>query len=235
MIALRNNSTVARWRSNSRQSFAHFWPRVAAKYVRDLWTRLPVETPDRVAALTFDDGPTDAGTPRLLEVLARHNIHATFFLIGENALRYPHRTREIAAAGHTLGNHFRRHLDCWKTPPREVIREVTEGGRILEDVAGVSPEWCRPPFGRLTHAVVKWSRVHRQQIVLWDVFPPDYRNDSTIAGLKNVLESRLRQRSIICLHDNAASFDKTPAMLEQTLPGLIQTGWNFVPLKQPLC
>ena len=232
MIALDNNSTIATWRSNSRQSFAHFWPRVAGKYVRDLWTRLPVGVPPQTAALTFDDGPTDRGTPRLLEVLAHHNIRATFFLIGENVRRFPERAREIVAAGHTLGNHFRRHIDCWKTPPREVVREVTEGGRILEDVAGVSPEWCRPPFGRLTHAVVKWSRVHRQQIVLWDFFPPDYRDDSTVSSLKKVLATRLRSRSIICLHDNAASFEKTPVMLKQTLPALIHGGWTFQPLEQ---
>jgi peptidoglycan-N-acetylglucosamine deacetylase len=227
-------SLLAKWRRNSRQSFAHFWPRVAGAYVHDLWTRLPGHPATaRRAALTFDDGPTDAGTPKLLDILAAHNVRATFFLIGENVRRHPQRVREIVQAGHTLGNHFRRHIDCWKTPPREVIREVTEGGRILEDVVGVSPAWCRPPFGRLTHAIVKWSRVHRQQIVLWDVFPPDYREDSTVAGLKHVLESRLRARSIVCLHDNAASIGKTPVMLDQTLPGFIQKGWRFVSLEQP--
>jgi peptidoglycan/xylan/chitin deacetylase (PgdA/CDA1 family) len=194
---------------------------VAGAYVRDLWIRLPADFDNQnVAALTFDDGPTDAGTPRLLEILAIR--------------RFPDRTREIAAAGHTLANHFRRHVDAWRTPPREVIREMTEGTRIIEDVVGRSPAWCRPPFGRLTHAVVKWSRIHRQQLVLWDVFPPDTLEESTPESLSQVLESRLRPRSIVCLHDNAVSIQKTPAMLERKLPRLIARGWTFVPLPESI-
>jgi peptidoglycan/xylan/chitin deacetylase (PgdA/CDA1 family) len=228
-----SSPAIPAWRRGLRHRFAHLWPRVAAAYVRDLCIRLPVEAGDRkVAVLTFDDGPTDAGTPRLLETLARHNLRATFFVLGENVRRFPGRTREIVAAGHTIANHFRRHVDAWRTPPREVIREMSEGTRIIEDVIGVSPVWCRPPFGRLTHAIVKWSRIHDQQLVLWDVFPPDYLEDSTPQSLGHVLESRLRPRSIVCLHDNAVSGQKTPAMLDRSLPRLISDGWSFVPLSE---
>jgi peptidoglycan/xylan/chitin deacetylase (PgdA/CDA1 family) len=219
------------WRRSFRHRFAHLWPRVASAYVRDLTIRLPLELDSqRVAALTFDDGPTDAGTPRLLECLARHGICATFFLLGENILRCPGRAREIAAAGHTVANHFRRHVDCWRTPPREVIREVTEGARIIEDVIGLRPAWCRPPFGRLTHAIVKWSRIHGQPIVLWDVFPADYLEETTPDNLGHVLKTRIKPRSIVCLHDNAVSFQKTPMMLDATLPRLLSDGWSFVRL-----
>ncbi|QDT54391.1 Peptidoglycan-N-acetylglucosamine deacetylase [Caulifigura coniformis] len=219
------------WRRSFRHRFAHLWPRAAAAYVRDLSIRLP-ESPghQKIAALTFDDGPTDAGTPLLLECLARHGLKATFFVLGENVRRFPARAREIVAAGHSLGNHFRRHIDCWKTRPREVIREITEGTRIIEETAGVSPAWCRPPFGRLTHAVVKWSRIHQQPIALWDVFPADYLEETTAESLRQVLEGRLRARSIVCLHDNVVSMQKTPAMLGQSLPGLISAGWSFSPL-----
>jgi peptidoglycan/xylan/chitin deacetylase (PgdA/CDA1 family) len=221
------------WRRSFRHRLAHVWPRVAAAYVRDLRIRLPAASGDRkAAALTFDDGPSDSGTPRLLDCLARHHIRATFFVLGENVRRFPGRAREIAAAGHTIANHFRRHVDAWRTPPRAVIREISEGTRIIEDVIGVSPRWCRPPFGRLTHAIVKWSRIHRQQLVLWDVFPPDYLEESTPAGLSRVLETRLRSRSIVCLHDNAVSEPKTPAMLDQSLPRLIAGGWTFLPLPE---
>jgi peptidoglycan/xylan/chitin deacetylase (PgdA/CDA1 family) len=219
------------WRRNLRHRFAHVWPRVAAAYVRDLCIRLPAEHGDRkIAALTFDDGPTDRGTPRLLELLARHDVRATFFVLGEHVRAFPGRAREIVAAGHTIDNHFRRHVDAWRTPPREVIREMSEGTRIIEEVVGLTPAWCRPPFGRLTHAIVKWSRIHRQPLVLWDVFPPDYLAGSTTQTLGQVLESRLRPRSIVCLHDNAVSEFKTPAMLDRSLPRLIESGWSFVPL-----
>ena len=229
----RSNVQAPPWWRRTRHSFAHFWPRVAVVYVPDLWIRLPQSGGgDRVAALTFDDGPTDAGTPQLLDLLNRHQIRATFFLSGENVRRFPGRAREIVAAGHALGNHFREHLDCWSASPRAVIREVTEGSRIIEDVTGVSPAWCRPPFGRLTHAIVKWSRVHRQQIVLWDVFPADYLEHTTPADLASVLHRKLKHRSIVCLHDNAVSQVKTPEMLRQVLPRLCDTGWKFVALPE---
>jgi peptidoglycan-N-acetylglucosamine deacetylase len=226
-----STSAMPAWRRSLRHRFAHLWPRVASTYVRDLCIRLPADVGSQnVAALTFDDGPTDGGTPRLLERLARYNIRATFFVLGENVRRFPARAREIAVAGHTIANHFRRHVDAWRTPPRDVIREVTEGTRIIEDVLGRSPMWCRPPFGRLTHAIVKWSRIHGQQLVLWDVFPPDYLEESTPQTLSQVLESRLRPRSLVCLHDNAVSLQKTPAMIDRSLPRLIADGWSFVPL-----
>ena len=220
------------FRQRVRHSFAHLWPRIAAAYVRDLWIRLPATPADgrRIAALTFDDGPTDAGTPQLLERLERHNIRATFFLSGESILRFPHRAREIAAAGHALGNHFRRHVDCWKTPPRSVIREAFEGNRIIEDVTGISPGWCRPPYGRLTHAIVKWSRIHQQPIVLWDAFPPDSLPSTTTEDLARVLLRRLGPRSIVCLHDNPVALGKTARMLEQVLPQLLRRQWSFVTL-----
>ncbi len=222
------------WRRAWSHRLAHFWPRCAAVYVRDLVIRLPQRPGDgRIAALTFDDGPTDAGTPRLLEVLARYGVRATFFLLGENVRRHPHRAREIVAAGHQLGNHFRRHIDCWKTSPRTVIREVSEGSRMIEEATGIRPAWCRPPYGRLTHAVVKWSRIHRQPIVLWDVFPPDALETSRPAELSRVLEQRLRPRSIVCLHDNEASRCHTPLMLEASLPRLLSAGWTFVGVGNP--
>jgi peptidoglycan-N-acetylglucosamine deacetylase len=225
-----------RRKANFAHRFAHIWPRGARLWVPDLWIRLPenLQTGDgKVAALTFDDGPTDRGTPELLDVLAKWKVPATFFLLGENVRALPARARLLASAGHAIGNHFRKHIDSLKASKRTIVREVTEGGRILEDVLGVSPAWCRPPFGFLTHTLIKWSRVHRQQVVLWDVFPPDYMPWSTAESLKQVLIRRLAPRSIVCLHDNLGSANRTPAMLRSVLPRLIDQGWKFVALPRP--
>jgi peptidoglycan/xylan/chitin deacetylase (PgdA/CDA1 family) len=234
------DSAATRWKSNFGHRFAHVWPRAARLWVPDLWIRLPPEKSgaidpprSKTAALTFDDGPTDVGSPELLDVLARHNIPATFFLLGENVRQRPERARAIHKAGHAIANHFRRHINCLRSSRRAIVREVTEGGRILEDVLGVSPKWCRPPYGVLTHTLVKWSRLHRQQIVLWDVFPPDYMPWSRPVDLSRVLVSRLSPGSIICLHDNNASAGRTPAMLRETLPRLLDEGWNFIALPEP--
>lgn len=226
--------------ADTRHCFAHIWPRGARLWVPDLWIRLPEKgetergaADHKIAALTFDDGPTDRGTPELLDVLGRWNVPATFFLLGENVRRLPSRARELEAAGHAIGNHFRRHVHSLRVSRRELVREVTEGGRILEEVLGVSPRWCRPPFGVLTHTLIKWSRIHRQQVVLWDVFPPDYLPWTTAASLERVLRRRLRPQSIVCLHDNAVSANATPALLRSALPRLLDEGWRFVTLPEP--
>jgi peptidoglycan/xylan/chitin deacetylase (PgdA/CDA1 family) len=203
-------------------------------WVSDLWIRLPdVKGQEKVAALTFDDGPTDRGTPELLDVLAQWNVPATFFLLGENVRGLPDRARSIVAGGHAIGNHFRRHIDSMKASRRMIVREVTEGGRILGDVLGVRPAWCRPPYGILTHTLVKWSRLHGQQVVLWDVFPPDYMPWSTAGLLERILVRRLVPGSIVCLHDNIGSARSTPVMLRSVLPRLIDDGWKFVVLPVP--
>jgi peptidoglycan/xylan/chitin deacetylase (PgdA/CDA1 family) len=187
-----------------------------------------------VAALTFDDGPTQRGTQELLEILGRHNVHATFFLLGENVRSWPARAREIAAAGHAVGNHFRRHIKSARSSRRTIVREVTEGSRILEDVLGVSPPWCRPPYGALSHWLVKWCRLHRQKIVLWNLFPPDYMPWSRPGDLARALVSRLAPGAIVCLHDNNVSADRTPVMLREALPRLLDDGWTFVTLPIPV-
>lgn len=214
----------------------HAWPRAVKPFVPDLWIRLPeaaIRDHGRVAALTFDDGPTERGTDELLEVLAQHRVPATFFLLGENVRRWPRMARAITTAGHAIGNHFRTHIDCWRSSRRTVVREVTEGGRILEDVLGIRPPWCRPPFGRLAHTIVKWSRLHRQQLVLWDIFPVDYLAGSSLPAMSAAITRRIVPGSIVCLHDSDASREKTPALLRSVLPRLFDEGWQFVRLPEP--
>jgi peptidoglycan/xylan/chitin deacetylase (PgdA/CDA1 family) len=227
---------IERLKGETPHRFAHVWPRVAKKFVPDLWNRLQDAGwtgAEKVAALTFDDGPTDDGTPALLDALAKWNVSATFFLIGENVHARPQQARAIQAAGHAIGNHYRRHINSLKAPRRELIREMTEGSRILEDVLGLTPKWLRPPYGALSHFVVKWSRVHRQQLVLWNDFPPDYLPWAGVPALDRVLTSRLQPGSIVCLHDNELSISQTPALMREALPRLLDEGWRFVTLPEP--
>jgi peptidoglycan/xylan/chitin deacetylase (PgdA/CDA1 family) len=103
-------------------------------------------TSERVVALTFDDGPNEPWTSRLLDVLARRDVPATFFQVGQCALRYPDVTRRVLAEGHVLGNHslshaFRRYL----TQPRQ-DEEVRRGQEALHEVSGVVPLLYRPPW-----------------------------------------------------------------------------------------
>ncbi len=98
-------------------------------------------------ALTFDDGPDAAHTPRVLDVLAAHGIKASFFLIGERAAREPALARRIAEEGHDLGNHTWSHRSLWLSGPRETARQVGQGHAAIAEAAGAAPRFFRPPWG----------------------------------------------------------------------------------------
>ncbi|MDA1017094.1 MAG: polysaccharide deacetylase family protein [Planctomycetota bacterium] len=192
--------------------------------------RLPKSTKERVLHLSFDDGPTDDGTPLLLEVLARHDVPATFFLIGNNASTHPRRVREILQAGHALGNHSWSHVDAWSTPLRQTIREFSRCQQTLEELSSNPVRWVRPPYGHITRPVVRWCKRHQRQMVLWDTMPPDFADGMTPTDIVRSFRRRMRTRSIVCLHDNPRSKSVTPAALSQLIPQLIDEGWTFADL-----
>lgn len=177
--------------------------------------------------LSFDDGPTDEGTPLLLDVLARYDVKASFFLIGENAHQQPDRVREIAAAGHQIGNHSWSHINAWSSSLRDTIRDFTRCRAELESIVSAGVTWVRPPFGYLTKPLVRWCKRHSQQMVLWDTMPPDFTPGKSPEDITRAFRRRLRDRSIVCLHDNSTSRWVTPKSLDQLLPELIDSGWKF--------
>ncbi|HWZ52139.1 MAG TPA: polysaccharide deacetylase family protein [Granulicella sp.] len=129
----------------------------------------------REIALTYDDGPNTAATPQLLEVLARHNVRATFFLIGDFVRQQPALTREIAAAGHVIGNHTMTHpWLAWQSAAR-VRRELTDCNRALEDVIGAPVKLFRPPHGARRPVVFCAARELGLKVVQWNVMAYDWK------------------------------------------------------------
>ena len=115
-------------------------------------TLIAGDDPNQIA-LTFDDGPNDAATPELLEVLARHAVRATFFAMGNFARQRPELVRQVAAAGHLLGNHTMSHPQPGMQPAARVRQELADCNALLEDIAGAAVRFFRPPFGERRPAV----------------------------------------------------------------------------------
>jgi peptidoglycan/xylan/chitin deacetylase (PgdA/CDA1 family) len=161
--------------------------------------------PDELA-LTFDDGPNDEATPELLDVLAKHQIRATFFMMGSFARQRPEIVRRVAAAGHLIGNHTMSHPRLALQPARTVRQQLADCTEVLEDLTGNAIRFFRPPFGSRRPIVLQIATDLGLTPVMWNVTCYDWTpngSDAILGRLKaGIAGNRERGRgSNILLHD----------------------------------
>lgn len=157
-------------------------------------------------ALTFDDGPNPKWTPRLLDVLAEHDVRATFFLLGSRAQAEPALTRRIAAEGHLIGNHSWSHPNLAVTTAARISEELTRTQDALEQITGEPVRYLRPPFGGRRPAVFRIARELGLRVVTWNAMTSDWSEPSAdrIAGALAAKIEGLGRRgraANIVLHD----------------------------------
>ncbi|HET7921310.1 MAG TPA: polysaccharide deacetylase family protein [Gammaproteobacteria bacterium] len=129
-------------------------------------------------ALTFDDGPNPAWTPRLLDTLAAHKVRSTFFLVGRFAQDEPALVRRIADAGHLIGNHSWSHPNLAFTASRQVREELSTTADILAQITGRAVRFFRPPFGGRRPYVLRVARELGLVPVTWNAITSDWREPS---------------------------------------------------------
>jgi len=205
-------------------------PRWSAQFFPDLLWRIP--TRERVAYITFDDGPSEHGTSALLDVLTRFEAKASFFLLGREAQRHPALVRALADAGHTIGNHSYSHPNAWSfgTSDTTVLRELERATGVLQDIIQQPVQWMRPPYGRFTQAMRRWCQVRRQRCTMWDVGPGDFLPSARQKEVVQRVLGLTRPGSIIVLHDNPKTQDMVPKALSAILQSLRDDGWRFAAL-----
>ena len=153
-------------------------------------------------ALTFDDGPNDPHTLKLLEVLAKHNVHATFFMIGRYVRERPDIARAVASAGHAVGNHTFTHPLLIFQSEAQTRAELTNCRQALHDAIGAHSNLFRPPFGGRRPATLRIARELGFETVMWNVTGYDWN-----APAASVIEGKVTRRirdgggDIILLHD----------------------------------
>jgi peptidoglycan/xylan/chitin deacetylase (PgdA/CDA1 family) len=202
-------------------------PRTLSPLFPDLFWRRDDDA--RTLHLTFDDGP-DASTPALLDLLDRHGIDASFFLIGAKARQRPDLVRAILAAGHTIGQHTDTHPDAWRTPAHAVLDEMECATATLEDITGEAIRWMRPPYGRFTSTMRSWCRARGQRIAMWDVMPGDFLSSTTAADVLRRTLRLVRPGSVLVLHEGGHARRVTPPALLRILPTLQADGYHFTAL-----
>lgn len=190
----------------------------------------------RAAALTFDDGPDPVSTPRVLDVLQREGVKATFFLIGRRAAEAPDLVRRIAAEGHDLGNHTWSHRSLWLCGPHETEREIRRGHEAIAAAAGSAPRFFRPPWGMTNLAVFPLLRRLGTPCVFWTVQTEGQRPADPALQLRRA-ERRVAPGAILDLHD-ADGLPGAGARLVQALPAMIAAlrgqGYTLAPLRDLL-
>ena len=156
----------------------------------------------RQIALTYDDGPNDPHTLRLLEVLAKHEVKATFFMIGRYVRQRPDIAREVAAAGHVVGNHtFTHPLLIFRSEAR-TRTELIDCRRALDETIGEHSNLFRPPFGGRRPATLRIARELELETVMWNVTGYDWT-----APAASVIEEKVARQvhaeggDVILLHD----------------------------------
>ncbi len=184
---------------------------------------------DRIAYLTFDDGPTPHLTPRLLEILDAHGATATFFLLGKHIEKDPGAVERIERGGHRLALHGFNHLDAWKTEPAAELEDLDRGYELLSSMTSTPIRYFRPPFGRFRRSTRSWAKARGLSIVMWDVMPGDFIPGATSERIVSRVRRRLRSGSVVVLHDswNQTVVDQTATAVNMLLSRLRDEGWRF--------
>jgi peptidoglycan/xylan/chitin deacetylase (PgdA/CDA1 family) len=176
--------------------------------------------------ITFDDGPHPLATPRVLSILEKRNVHATFFLVGANVRRYPDIASEIVRRGHTIGNHGQNHRPLIFKSLSLQRQEIQLANESMKDILNLRPKVFRPPFGYFDARTLRLVRSEGQKVVMWDIDTHDYstaRPDRIAAGVSK----HAKQGSIVLFHDNENTASIVEQYLAQSIDRLSERGFDF--------
>lgn len=193
-------------------------------------------TDTSAVALTFDDGPS-ADTERILDVLAAHDLRATFFMLGRQVELFPEIARRVIDEGHEVGNHSYSHPIYLFRGPSEIRHQLERAQEAITNVTGARPRFARPPCGVRTPAYFAAARRLRLRTVQWSVAGFDWKKLSAAEIAERVLRD-VGPGSVILLHDGDSDGKRdrsaTVAALPIIIEGLQRRGLNVVPLSQLL-
>jgi peptidoglycan/xylan/chitin deacetylase (PgdA/CDA1 family) len=187
-------------------------------------------------ALTYDDGPNDPHTLKLLDVLAKHNVRATFFMIGRYVQQRPDIARAVAQAGHVIGNHTLTHPLLIFKSEAQTRAQLVDCHQALQDAIGQHSNLFRPPWGGRRPATLRIARELGLQTVMWNVTGYDW-NAPPAAVIESKVARQMRGGDVILLHDGehrAMGADRAQTVI--ATDNLIQRykneGYEFVPVPE---
>jgi peptidoglycan/xylan/chitin deacetylase (PgdA/CDA1 family) len=199
--------------------------RKPVRYVHDLIK----DPPKHAIALTIDDGPHPVWTPRVLDLLDKYDVKATFFMIGEQVPENAKVVRQVVEAGHGIANHTLTH-PLWMPglSHKQIEHEINEAYRRIHETSGAVPHLFRAPGGNWSPKVFKAIAHHGLYPIDWDIDPRDWSRP----GVNHIEQQMLRARpgDILLCHDGGGDRSQTVASLKHVLPRLLDKGLEFIKL-----
>ena len=192
------------------------------KFLTYLFSSLVWKIPNdkKTVYLTFDDGPTEKVTRKILEVLNNEKVKASFFCVGKNVEKYPDLFACIKAEGHAVGNHTNTHLNGWKTNKKQYLEDVEEADKLIKS------NLFRPPYGKLNWRSKK-DLQRKYKIVMWDVAGGDFDQYLSIKDVVKNIINNVNPGSIVVLHDNQKFMIKTVEALPIIIKELKAKKYRF--------
>ncbi len=192
--------------------------------------------PVNKVALTFDDGPDLVYTPKILNILKKEHVKATFFVLGVNAARYPEIIRRIVKEGHTLGNHTFDHINLIHSTRSKIKWEISATEQVLVRISGQSPRWFRAPYGNVNSLVLNELQQLGYHAVNWSVDSNDWKSLPAKTVKQNILHD-VKPGAIIlqhCAGNEREDLTGTVRALPDVIRTLKKRGYQFVTIPQLL-
>lgn len=186
-------------------------------YPKAIWR---MDRRQKAVYLTFDDGPIPEATPFILDVLDQFGIKATFFMVGDNARKYPHLLEEVRRRGHRIGNHTFNHIGGFRWLSKRYLQNTDKANELLHT------DLFRPPHGWM-RAAQYWRLQAHYRIIMWDLVTRDYSKWMMPEDIVNNVKRYARNGSIITFHDSLKSIEKLKSALPESLQWLRAQGYEF--------
>jgi peptidoglycan-N-acetylglucosamine deacetylase len=189
-------------------------------------------TDKKICALTFDDGPDGTVMPKILDILKKNGVSASFFLIGNQVNAYKDIVKKASAEGNLMLNHSFTHPDFFKLNANSINKQILDTEDVIYNVIGRRPAIFRPPYGSLNDTIISTSKALGYHIAIWSTDSMDWSQKEKDNIIKNVLDN-IRPGEIIIMHcgpDKEATADALPIVISE----LRNKGYTFTTLDKLL-
>lgn len=187
-----------------------------------------VQRDQKMVSISFDAAWGNEDTQQLIDILAKYQVKATFFVVGEWVDKFPESVKALSDAGHEVMNHSNNHAHFSKLSRDQIVADINACNDKIEAVTGTRPTLFRPPYGEYDDNVISSIRSIGMEPIQWDVDSLDWKDLSATDITKRVT-AKVQAGSIVLFHNAAKN---TPAALPGIIETLLQDGYTFVPISQ---